>query len=288
MKYLVTILFCLSFLMSQAQEPVYTPMRGNYKFKGIKIDTLLLIPSFSDTSAANSTYLDQVAGSMIRTGNDFWMRNANATAWLQNVNVGPGTSPVMNFVNEVFKKYGTDSVFYIVAPSDTFFAFKDGGGTHSPDLIDGSATQTVKADLSDYNLIFDNVDTLLINNSNKILITTDNRIEVDFYSNANAKTKGYVQFAQGKNNIDLSVNSDTIYIPGTFVITNYGQPLYLPKADEFQGQTINIINRAGAIDIYALGGNIYDQTGSSVSQIQLDHFAILSSDGTDWWIYNAY
>jgi hypothetical protein len=102
-------------------------MKSNYKFKGIKIDTLLLIPSFTDTTSANSTYLDQVAGSMIRCGNDFWMRNASATAWLQNVNVGPGTSPVMDFVNEVFKKSGTDSVYYVVSPSDTFFAFKDVG-----------------------------------------------------------------------------------------------------------------------------------------------------------------
>ena len=119
------IFFLLISIGAFAQEPVYTPMKGNYKFKGIKADSLFLVPSFADTNSANATYIDQVAGAMIRCGNDFWMRNAAADAWLQNVNIGSGVSPVLSFVNEVFKKNGTDSVFYIVAPHDTFYAFKD-------------------------------------------------------------------------------------------------------------------------------------------------------------------
>jgi hypothetical protein len=318
MKYLVLVLLVFMCLSSFAQEPVYTPMRGNYKFKGIKVDTLLLIPSFSDTSAANSTYLDQVAGAMIRTGNDFWMRNANATSWLQNVNVGNGASPVMDFVNQVFKKNAKDSVFYIVAPHDTFFAFKDkgidslkrrkdsvftikygveyfqykdstgGGGTDSPDRIDGSAIQNVKADMNDFNLIFDAVDTFEINNSNKIFIKTDNRISVQNYSSSSSKTSGEVQFGLGRSNVDLGSQDDTLYIPGTYIVTTNGYNLYFPKVDEFAGQTFYIINRSGAaININSISGTIFDQSLTTTSDIQTNKFAIVTSDGHDWWIFNA-
>jgi hypothetical protein len=91
MKYLLILLMICG--VAYAQEPPYTPMKGNYKFKGIKVDSLFLIPSFADTTAANSTFLDSVAGAMIRTGNDFWMRNAELTSWLQNINIGPGSNP---------------------------------------------------------------------------------------------------------------------------------------------------------------------------------------------------
>ena len=126
MKYLLSlILFVSSFVY--AQEPIYTPMRNNYQFRGIKMDSLFLIPSYPDTFNANTHSVKNIAGSMIRTGNDFWMRNAAKDAWLQNVNVGPGSSPVMNFVNNVFKKSGSDSVFYVISPADTFFAYIDDG-----------------------------------------------------------------------------------------------------------------------------------------------------------------
>ena len=124
MKYILTLL-CLVSFVAYGQEPAYTPMRLNYQFRGIKVDSLFLIPSFNDTTAANSSTMKNVAGAMIRTGNDFWMRNATTNAWLQNVNIGSGASPIVNFVNNVFKKVGTDSVFYVVAPADTFFSFRD-------------------------------------------------------------------------------------------------------------------------------------------------------------------
>jgi hypothetical protein len=124
MRYLICLLLLIGF-KSYAQEPNYTPMRMNYQFRGIKVDSLFLVPHFNDTISANNSTMKNVAGALIRTGNDFWMRNASTDAWLQNVNIGPGASPTLDFVNEVFKKIGTDSVFYVVAPNDTFFAYKD-------------------------------------------------------------------------------------------------------------------------------------------------------------------
>ena len=89
MKYL--LIFLMLFGVAYAQEPTYTPMKGNYRFKGIRVDSLFLIPSFTDTTAANGTNLDAIAGAMIRCGNDFWMRNAATNSWLQNVKVGDGS-----------------------------------------------------------------------------------------------------------------------------------------------------------------------------------------------------
>ena len=126
MRILLTVLF-IGILGAYAQEPAYTPMKSNYKFKGIRVDSLFLIPSFADTFAANATKLDSIAGAMIRCGNDFYMRNTSMDGWLQNVNIGAGASPIVNFVNNVFKKSGTDSVYYVIAPADTFFAYKDVG-----------------------------------------------------------------------------------------------------------------------------------------------------------------
>jgi len=127
MKYLFSLLLLFVSLSVFAQEPPYTPMRLNYQFRGVRVDSLFLIPNYVDTSAANGSLSKRIAGSFIRTGNDFWMRNSDTSAWLQNVNVGSGASPTLNFVNNVFKKSGTDSVFYVVAPADTFFSFKDLG-----------------------------------------------------------------------------------------------------------------------------------------------------------------
>ena len=111
MKYILTLL-CFVWFSASAQEPAYTPMRLNYQFRGIRVDSLFLIPQFSDTTSANTTTIKNIAGAMIRTGNDFWMRNSTTTAWLQNVNVGNGASVNVQFVDSVYRKLGKDSIFW--------------------------------------------------------------------------------------------------------------------------------------------------------------------------------
>jgi len=184
MKYLLILLMLTG--VAYAQEPPYTPMKGNYRFKGIKVDSLFLIPSFADTTTANATNLDSISGAFIRTGNDFWMRNAELTGWLQNVNVGPGSSPVTSFVSSIYRKANTDSIKYIINPSDTIFAYKDRGfdtlrrsndsiyayrwGTKvfqykdssgssypgdSPNRINGNATSNISANMKRKSFIID-------------------------------------------------------------------------------------------------------------------------------------
>lgn len=191
MKYILTFIFCYSFV-AYAQEPVYTPMRNNYQFRGIKIDSLFLIPSFTDTTAANSSTMKNVAGAMIRTGNDFWMRNATTNGWLQNVNVGNGSSTQASFVVRV-KRGNLDTILFVKNLSDSFafkdkgfdtlkrrsdsvfrvkygtetFQYKDstggGGGTDSPDRIDGTATGNVLADMDGNGITFQDVKPMRIN-----------------------------------------------------------------------------------------------------------------------------
>ena len=186
MKYILTLL-CFGVLSAYGQEPAYTPMRLNYQFRGIKVDSLFLIPSFNDTTAANSSTMKNVAGAMIRTGNDFYMRNATTNAWLQNVNVGTGASPSIQFVDSVWRVLGKDSIFwrkggttnkikdstglakavdtiYRTAGKDSIFfkiagttyKIKDSTVTDSPDRIDGTANDTVRANMSGNEFYIDN------------------------------------------------------------------------------------------------------------------------------------
>lgn len=192
MKYLLFATCLLLAGCAYAQEPTYTPMKGAYKYKAIKLDTLFLIPAFADTIAANATYLDAVPGSMIRCGNDFWMRNANASAWLQNVNVGSGANPSIQYVDSIYRKTGKDSIYwrkggvtsqikdsigktvavdtiYRTAGKDSIFfkingvtyRIKDSTGrTDSPDRINGTATKTVISQFNDtVGMYFKKVDT---------------------------------------------------------------------------------------------------------------------------------
>lgn len=149
MKYILTLLFLVSFV-AYGQEPAYTPMRLSYQFRGIKVDSLFLIPSFIDTNAANNSTMKNVAGSMIRTGNDFWMRNAATTAWLQNVNVGSGSSVNVQFVDSVWRVAGKDSIFW--RKGGLTYKIKDSSGSayagDSPDRINGSATDKVISSFS--------------------------------------------------------------------------------------------------------------------------------------------
>lgn len=155
MKYILTLL-CLVSFVAYGQEPAYTPMRLSYQFRTIKVDSLFLIPSFNDTTAANNSTMKNVAGAMIRTGNDFWMRNATTNAWLQNVNVGTGASPSIQFVDSVWRVAGKDSIFW--RKGGTTNKIKDSAGlADSPDRIDGTATNAVVSSLAGYDFDINSV-----------------------------------------------------------------------------------------------------------------------------------
>ena len=168
MKYLLILFSLISF--AYAQEPAYTPMRLNYQFRGIKVDSLFLVPSFTDTTSANTSTIKNVAGAMIRCGNDFWMRNATTTSWLQNINVGEGSSPSVQFVDSIYRVVGKDSIFWRKAGNE--FAIKDstgGGVLENFANTDLSATGNRTHNFKDYDLTIDSVKEFYLKsgNSNK-------------------------------------------------------------------------------------------------------------------------
>jgi len=82
MRILFTILFTFILGAAYAQEPVYNQMRSNYQFKGVRVDSLLLFPKFNDTTAANNTALDSIAGNVIRVGNTVYYRSTDLKKWM--------------------------------------------------------------------------------------------------------------------------------------------------------------------------------------------------------------
>lgn len=203
MKYILT-LFCLVSFVAYGQEPAYTPMRLNYQFRGIKVDSLLLIPSFNDTTAANNSTMKNVAGAMIRTGNDFYMRNATTNAWLQNVNVGTGASPSIQFVDSVWRVVGKDSIFW--RKGGTTNKIKDSTGkADSPDRIAGTATTSVTANMANYDLRFNNTGTFEVSSNYTFIKGTDSiRLK---NNNIEHLTKGNKYTLKDFNNTFLEIDT---------------------------------------------------------------------------------
>lgn len=236
MRYLFFILIFVS-SMSYGQEPIYTPMKGNYKFKGIKCDTLFLIPSFSDTTAANATYLDQVAGSMIRCGNDFWMRNEGATAWLQNVNVGSGASSNIQYVDSIYRKLNSDSIYW--RKGGFIYKFKESQNLQSVTSIKDSTTNSIVLydNYQNPNFIqlksdYDTNRIKLINQGDDVYMdfyqTRSSGYNTLFFNSQNGSTTLEIKNGGGENLFNSSgkfiVQSDGIQlIPGNKPIDHWGQ-----------------------------------------------------------------
>lgn len=137
MKHLFSLVFVLICVSCYAQEPAYTPMRLNYQFRGIKVDSLFLVPSYTDTTQANTYTAKNIPGCLIRTGSDFWMRNGTATAWLQNVNTGAGSTFTLDLQEVTDNGDTTDNVV-------TFY---------DPGVFEGSVRVGVADNLSSSSLV---------------------------------------------------------------------------------------------------------------------------------------
>lgn len=100
MRKLLIILILGMCASAQAQEPVYNQMRNNYQFRGIRVDSLLLIPKFTDTSAA--AYLNGITGALIRVDSSVYMR---FNKWLKLNAIGTtiDTTSLSNRINQRVK-----------------------------------------------------------------------------------------------------------------------------------------------------------------------------------------
>jgi hypothetical protein len=99
-KVSLLVLLVFSFFVTFSQTYPVTQILGSPQTLvlskgGLKADSSLILPSFNDTSDANrSTYLNKYPGSIIRAGNQVWVRNATATQWLALAVSGTGVGSV--------------------------------------------------------------------------------------------------------------------------------------------------------------------------------------------------
>ena len=115
MRYILTILSLIS--VAFAQEPAYNQMRNNYQFKGIRVDSLLLVPKFADTTAANGTALDSIAGNIIRVGNTIYYRSTDLKKWMT---FGGGSSvDTTSLSNRINAKADTSELNGVIYFTDT-------------------------------------------------------------------------------------------------------------------------------------------------------------------------
>jgi len=94
---LILLVFSLSFAFSQTYpvtQILGAPQTLVLSKGGLKADSSLIVPAFTDTSYANlSPYINKYPGNIIRVANQVFVRNADATKWLIFAQSGavPGT-----------------------------------------------------------------------------------------------------------------------------------------------------------------------------------------------------
>jgi len=81
MRYLIVI-FLLSSLSSFAQEPNYTRMYSNYQYRGIRVDSLFLLPKFADTNSVTNS-MKNIHGNLIRVDKKFFFRDTALSKWTE-------------------------------------------------------------------------------------------------------------------------------------------------------------------------------------------------------------
>lgn len=119
---------------------------------GLKTDSVHLLPSFTDTAAANlGTTPKFYPGNLIRTGDDVWMRNYNATAWVK-ISFGgaSGTGTVTDFsAGDLLPLFTTSTATSTTTPALTFSLSNAPAHTFLGNSTGSSATPSyVKVDLA--------------------------------------------------------------------------------------------------------------------------------------------
>jgi len=177
MRLLFIILFTFILGAAYAQEPVYNQMRSNYQFKGVRVDSLLLFPKFNDTTAANNTALDSIAGNVIRVGNTVYYRSTDLKKWLTFSGTAIDTTSLSNRINS---KADTSLLNGVIYFSDTLTTIATKSDILSPiDTTSLSNRINSKADSTiDLQKVTDNGN----QTTNDIQFTNDNNLLLDTFS----------------------------------------------------------------------------------------------------------
>lgn len=94
MKYLISFVLVFVCTYAQAQEPTYVPMKSNYQFKGIKMDSLFILPNL-DTANAR-----EVTGAVVRMGSAYYWYNGTAWVALAGGGGATDTTSLSNRIND--------------------------------------------------------------------------------------------------------------------------------------------------------------------------------------------
>lgn len=314
MKKLI-VLFML-FGAAYGQTPTYTPMRSFYEYKGIKMDSLFLLPTFSDTTSANLARTKSIDKSVINAGNVVYVRDVSQNRW---VRLGPDS----NFGNTDITANGDrlhDFAGNTLAITNTNnIGLYNGSGPYYGSMIlynyQGPAlTSSIEPNgmKTEMKLDTNQITISSINNSaspttgSKIIIDTTN-VQFQFVSSpvqyyyfpntspsantvmgyTSANTLGWVDINPAFDAaVDLSATDYTAPKWGVFTVTiNTGSQNFLvPDPGDNDGKYITIINTT-ASDVTLGGATIYpkgDMT-TSITTIGALEMLVAYSDGAGWY-----
>ena len=94
MKYLFSFLLVFVCTYVYAQDPVYVQMKSNYLYKGIKMDSLFVLPNL-DTANAR-----EVTGAIVRMGTVYYWYNGAAWVSLTGAGGSTDTTSLSNRIND--------------------------------------------------------------------------------------------------------------------------------------------------------------------------------------------
>lgn len=113
----------LTYGVSNAQEPNYTPMSSFYRFKGIRMDSLFILPAFTDTTSANTGgRIKNITGSLINASGTLYERRNNK--WNAVSGAIPALYQVLNYNHDLIQDnnfQGTDAGFGVTDTSNIGF-----------------------------------------------------------------------------------------------------------------------------------------------------------------------
>lgn len=274
------------------QTPTYTPMRSFYEYKGIKMDSLFLLPTFSDTTSANLARTKLIDKSVIMAGGVVYARNTSISKWVpvggnQTLQVVTDAGNITTndiLLNQLYlydpvdNDYGnikfTDNAFYAQYNSDTlhplFYCELGAMAIYKND----STSFVIRTDSLDYN---PGGNFLNAPNGTGVIVTSIDGIK--------ANKNGNVNYGPGFNSaVDLSAAVFNCPKWGVYTITTGSgtNTFNLPDPRDFDGKYLTIINATGG-DIYLGGYDIYDRgTSLTITTMAADKMISAFSDGNDW------
>jgi hypothetical protein len=93
-------------------------MYSNYQYRGIRVDSLFLLPKFADTNSVTNS-MKNIHGNLIRVDKKFFYRDTALSKWTELVGSGGGATDTTSLSNRINSKADTSIIQGFVSFSDT-------------------------------------------------------------------------------------------------------------------------------------------------------------------------